>query len=55
MMMFLESAIAWTVWSISHTVAVPVISMGLPVPVDPVQNPPRMTLGRDLFMATHMM
>ena len=31
-----------------HSVAVPVISMALPVPVELVPKPPRITLGRDL-------
>ncbi len=50
-MMFLDSAIAWTVSSIFHSVWVPVISIGFPEPVLLVPKPPKMTLGRLRFIA----
>lgn len=51
MMMLRALVIISTVWSTFTSVCVPVISIGLPVPVEEVPNPPRITFGRDRFIA----
>lgn len=50
-MIFLALVIISTVCSTLVSVWVPVISMGLPPPVDEVPKPPRITLGSDRFIA----
>lgn len=50
-MMLLASLIMSMVWSTLTSVWVPTISMGFPPAVEEVPYPPRITLGRERFMA----
>lgn len=51
MMMLFASFIMSIVWSMLTSVWVPTISMGLPPAVEVVPYPPRITLGRERFIA----
>lgn len=51
MMMLLASLMMSMVWSTLTSVWVPTISMGLPPAVEVVPYPPRITLGRERFIA----
>ena len=51
MMMLLASLMSSMDWSTLTSVWVPVISMGFPPAVELVPNPPRITLGRERFIA----